>query len=58
MTKVHTFKVTMVIEIIADDRQQARKQLDQQGGHVSQREVELVNTTPIPAVDMQTTQES
>jgi hypothetical protein len=44
-TQVFSYKVTMVIHIIADDKETAKTQLDEKGGIVTKREVELLNAT-------------
>ena len=43
VTQVFSYKVTMVIHVIADDKETAKTQLDEKGGIVTKREVELVN---------------
>ena len=45
ITQVFSYKVTMVIHIIADDKETAKTQLDEKGGIVTKREVELLNAT-------------
>jgi hypothetical protein len=47
VTAVHTYKVTMLVHVIADDAIDARKKLDEQGGIMTQREVEVLNTEPL-----------
>lgn len=37
----------MLVHIVADDAEKARKQLDEQGGIVTTREVELLNTSDL-----------
>jgi hypothetical protein len=44
MTSCFTFEVTMLVHVIADDEKKAKKQLDEQGGIVTKRDVKLVNT--------------
>lgn len=47
MTSIHSFKVDMLIHVIAEDEQTARAHLDQHGGYVSECDVELVKTIEI-----------
>ena len=44
---VFTYEVTMLVHIVADDAMEARKKLDEQGGIVTKREVELLNASPL-----------
>jgi hypothetical protein len=44
VTQCFSYEVTMLIHIIADDAETARKQLDEKGGIVTKREVKLLNT--------------
>jgi hypothetical protein len=44
-TQIFTYKVTMTIHVIADDKETAKTQLDEKGGIVTKREVELLNAT-------------
>jgi len=37
----------MLVHIVADDAIEARKKLDEQGGIVTKREVELLNASPL-----------
>jgi hypothetical protein len=53
MTSAYTFKVMMTIEILAQGRESAEKKLDQEGGYVTERIVELVNTTEIPPFSLE-----
>lgn len=50
MTAAYTFKVTMIVEVLAKDRETADKILDEHGGYVTERKVEHLNTTVIPEV--------
>jgi hypothetical protein len=47
VTQCFSYEVTMLIHIIADDADTARKQLDEKGGIVTKREVKLLNTDVI-----------
>jgi hypothetical protein len=42
-TQCFSFEVKMLVHIIADDEATARTQLDEKGGIVTKREVELLN---------------
>ena len=42
-TKCFSFEVKMLVHIIADDEATAKTQLDEKGGIVTKREVELLN---------------
>lgn len=44
MTSIFSFKVEMLIHVVGEDADSARNQLDQHGGYVGAREVELVKT--------------
>lgn len=46
-TKVFTFEVTMIIQLLGADESKAREQLDAQGGYVTSRTVELVHKTDL-----------
>ena len=43
-TRCFSFKVTMLVHIIADDESSAKAQLDEKGGIVTKRDVVLLNT--------------
>lgn len=47
VTQCFSYEVTMLIHIIADDAEAARKQLDEKGGIVTKREVKLLNADVI-----------
>ena len=42
-TKCFSFEVKMLVHIIADDEATAKTQLDEKGGIVTKRDVELLN---------------
>ena len=44
-TKCFSYQVNMLVHIIADNEETAKNQLDEKGGIVTKRDVELVNTT-------------
>lgn len=46
-TRCYTYEVRMVIQILADDEDTAKKQLDDKGGYVSSREVKLLDSVPL-----------
>lgn len=46
-TAVYSYEVIMIVHIIADDAIEARTKLDEQGGIVTKREVELLNAQPL-----------
>lgn len=47
VASVFSYEVTMLVHIVADDAIEARKKLDEQGGIVTKREVELLNASPL-----------
>jgi len=46
-TQCFSFEVTMLVHIIADDVKTAKDQLDEKGGIVTKREVNLLNTATL-----------
>lgn len=44
VTQLFSYKVTMLVHIIADNEEVAKAQLDEKGGIVTKRDVELLNT--------------
>lgn len=46
-TKAFTYEVTMTIQILAESKADADKQLDEKGGYVSGREVKLLAATDL-----------
>jgi hypothetical protein len=46
-THIYSYQVTMLVHIVADDPIEARKKLDDQGGIVTKREVEVLNAQPL-----------
>jgi hypothetical protein len=46
-TQCFSFEVTMLVHIIADSVEVARTQLDEKGGIVTKRDVELLNSIPL-----------
>ena len=47
-TNCYTYKVEMVIQILAKDLPTAADRLNTVGGHITSRKVELLETTQIP----------
>lgn len=47
VTQCFSFEVKMLVHIIADDETTARTQLDEKGGIVTKRDVELLNATTL-----------
>lgn len=46
-TQVFSYKVTMMVHIVADSETEAKSQLDEKGGIVTKRDVELLNTAEL-----------
>lgn len=46
-TTAFTYKVEMVIQILAPDEKTAREQLDSQGGYVTKRDVNLLDSVEL-----------
>lgn len=46
-TRCFTYEVKMVIQILADNEESAKKQLDDKGGYVSSRNVTLLDSVPL-----------
>lgn len=44
-TSIFSYEVKMLVHIIADDAMEARNKLDEQGGIVTKRDVELLNAS-------------
>jgi hypothetical protein len=47
MTQCFSFEVTMMVHIIADNEKTAKEQLDEKGGIVTKRKVNLLNTVTL-----------
>lgn len=52
-TKCFSYQVNMLVHIIADNEETAKNQLDEKGGIVTKRDVELVNTTVLYGEDQE-----
>jgi hypothetical protein len=51
-TNCFTYKVEMVVQILAKDEKTASEQLDKQGGYVSNRKVTLMDSVPLFSGDV------
>lgn len=49
-TNCYTYKVEMIIQVLAKDLPTAADKLNTVGGHVTSRKVELLETTQLPIV--------
>ena len=47
ITSCYTYKVEMVIQILAADEASARNQLDEKGGYVTSRKVSFLDSVPV-----------
>lgn len=47
ITAIYSYKVTMLVHVVADNAMEARTKLDDQGGIVTKREVETLNAQPL-----------
>jgi len=46
-TFCYTYNVSMVIQVLSDSEESAKKQLDDKGGYVSDRQVTLIDALPL-----------
>lgn len=46
-TRCFTYEVKMIIQVLSDNEETARKQLDDKGGYVSSRNVTLLDSIPL-----------
>lgn len=46
-TAVYSYQVTMLVHVVEDTADAARKKLDDQGGIMTAREVEFLNCQPL-----------
>jgi hypothetical protein len=46
-THAYTYEVMMVVQILAEDEKEARNRLDNQGGYVTSRKVNLKDSIPL-----------
>jgi hypothetical protein len=47
LTQLFTYEVVMLVHIVADSDTEAKTQLDEKGGIVTKRKVELLNTVTL-----------
>ena len=43
ISKVFTYQVNMIIQILAEDEDMAKSKLDRDGGYITKRDLELLN---------------
>jgi hypothetical protein len=43
ISKVFTFQVNMIVQILAEDEDMAKGKLDKEGGYITKRDLELLN---------------
>lgn len=46
-TAVYSYQVNMLVHVVADTPDEAKKKLDEQGGIMTKRDVELVHTATL-----------
>ena len=46
-TNCYSYKVEMIIQILAGDEESARSELDKNGGYVTARKVKLMDSVPL-----------
>ena len=46
-TKCFSYRVEMIVQVLAEDESNAKKKLDEQGGYVSKRIVTLVDAVTL-----------
>jgi len=46
-TNCYSYKVEMIIQILAENVESARMQLDDKGGYVTTRKVKLMDSVPV-----------
>lgn len=46
-TSCYTYKVEMIVQILAEDEPAASEQLEKQGGYVTSRKVTLMDSVPL-----------
>jgi len=47
LTQLFSYEVVMLVHIVADNEETAKAQLDEKGGIVTKRKVELLNTVTL-----------
>jgi hypothetical protein len=48
-TKVYSIEVKLTVQILAESEKDALERLDSNGGYVTKREVEVINSIPLSA---------
>jgi len=43
VSKVFTYQVNMIIQVLAEDEDMAKAKLDRDGGYITKRDLELLN---------------
>jgi chorismate-pyruvate lyase len=46
-TTCYTYKVEMIVQVLAEDEPEAANQLEKQGGYVTSRKVILMDSVPL-----------
>jgi len=46
-TSCYTYEVTLVVQVLAETKEEADNRLDENGGYVTQRAIALKDVTPI-----------
>jgi hypothetical protein len=46
-TTCYTYKVEMIIQVLAGDEETARLQLDDKGGYITSRKVSFLDSVPV-----------
>ena len=46
-TNCFTYKVEMIVQVLADDESKAQEKLDKEGGYVSKRTVKLMDSVSL-----------
>lgn len=45
ISKVYTFSVNMIVQILAEDEDMAKAKLDKEGGYITKRDLEILNVS-------------
>lgn len=46
-TTCYTYKVEMILQVLAEDEETARNQLDDKGGYITSRKVSFLDSVPV-----------
>ena len=46
-TTCYTYKVEMILQVLAGDEETARNQLDDKGGYITSRKVSFLDSVPV-----------